>query len=64
VAFRYASSSHDGRLPRRVAALIDNGAVISTLEHRVESINAENLEKAHVMLEQGSAYGKIVLENF
>lgn len=47
-----------------VAALIDNGEIITTIAHRLGTINAENLKKAHAMLEGQQAHGKIVLEGF
>ena len=47
-----------------VANLIDNGIIKSTLGEHFGQINAENLRKAHALLESGKAKGKIVLEGF
>lgn len=47
-----------------VAGLIDAGKVRSTLTETYGTINAENLKKAHALIESGKARGKIVLEGF
>ncbi|MEM8887258.1 MAG: zinc-binding alcohol dehydrogenase family protein [Bacteroidota bacterium] len=47
-----------------VADLIDQGIIKSTLGEHFGQINAENLRKAHALLESGKAKGKIVLEGF
>ena len=52
------------KLLNAVAKLIDQGAVRSTVAHRLGPIKAENLLKAHAMLEARKAHGKIVLEGF
>lgn len=48
----------------KVANLIDQGIIKSTLGENFGQINAENLRKAHALLESGKAKGKIVLEGF
>lgn len=48
----------------KVADLIDKGIIKSTLGEHFGQINAENLRKAHALLESGKAKGKIVLEGF
>ena len=52
------------RLLNRVAQLIDDGVLRTTLGEHFGSINAANLRKAHGLLESGRAKGKIVLEGF
>ncbi|WP_238085176.1 zinc-binding alcohol dehydrogenase family protein [Pseudescherichia vulneris] len=52
------------RLLTRVASLIDNGVIKTTLGEHFGAINAENLRKAHRLLESHRAVGKIVLEGF
>jgi zinc-binding alcohol dehydrogenase family protein len=47
-----------------VAALVDAGRLRSTLGDHFGRINAENLRRAHALLESGQARGKIVLEGF
>jgi zinc-binding alcohol dehydrogenase family protein len=47
-----------------VARLIDEGTIKTTLGEHMGQINAENLRKAHGLIESGRARGKIVLEGF
>lgn len=47
-----------------VSNLIDEGVIKTTVGEHFGRINAENLRKAHALLESGKAKGKIVLENF
>ena len=51
-------------LLNRVAALIDDGTLKTTVGEHFGVINAENLRRAHALLESGKAKGKIVLEGF
>lgn len=53
---------HD--LLNKLADLIDNGKLKSTLTERIEPINATNLRFVHEKMETGRSIGKIVLENF
>ena len=46
------------------AQLVDKGTVKTTVGEHFGKINAENLRKAHALLESGKAKGKIVLEGF
>ena len=48
----------------RVSALVDDGTVRTTLGNYFGTINADNLKRAHQLLESGSSCGKIVLEGF
>lgn len=48
----------------RVAQLIDDGVLKTTLGKHLGAINAANLRKAHALLESRRAVGKIVLEGF
>jgi zinc-binding alcohol dehydrogenase family protein len=47
-----------------VARQIDAGVLRTTLGEHYGRINAENLRRAHALLESGRAKGKIVLEGF
>lgn len=47
-----------------VAALVDAGTIRTTLGENFGRINAENLRRAHALIESGKARGKIVLEGF
>ena len=51
-------------LLNRVADLIDAGTLKTTVGEHFGAINAENLRRAHALLESGKAKGKIVLEGF
>jgi NADPH:quinone reductase len=53
-----------GHLLNLVAERVDAGQVQSTLQTKLGTINAENLRKAHALVESGKTVGKIVLENF
>ncbi|RKP58968.1 zinc-binding alcohol dehydrogenase family protein [Pararobbsia silviterrae] len=48
----------------RVASLIDAGTIRTTVSGNFGTINAENLRKAHALIESNKAKGKIVLEGF
>ncbi|MDD0976320.1 zinc-binding alcohol dehydrogenase family protein [Pseudomonas fontis] len=51
-------------LLNRVAELIDAGTLKTTVGEHFGTINAQNLRRAHALLESGVAKGKIVLEGF
>lgn len=48
----------------KVASLIDQNEIKTTLNKRLSPINALNLKKAHQLIESGSSIGKVVVENF
>lgn len=52
------------QLLSRVAQLVDAGTLRSTLGAHFGSITAENLRRAHALIESGQARGKVVLEGF
>lgn len=52
------------RLLNTVADLVDAGKIQSTLTQRLSPITAENLRKAHALVEKGNMIGKVVLEQF
>ena len=52
------------RLLERVAELIDAGVLRTTLHAHFGRIDADNLRRAHALLESGESRGKIVLEGF
>ena len=47
-----------------IAELINKDQLVTTVNLVMKPINAENLRKAHAMIEQGSAIGKIVLADW
>lgn len=52
------------RLLDDVAQLVDDGVIRTTLGEHFGTINAENLRRAHALIESGRARGKVVLEGF
>ena len=62
--FETADIAEQHRLLTRVAALIDDGIIKTTLGEHFGTINAQNLRKAHQLIETQRAVGKIVLEGF
>lgn len=62
--FQTADMLEQHHLLDRVAELIDDGTLKTTLGEHFGAINANNLRRAHALLESGTARGKIVLEGF
>ena len=62
--FETADMLEQHKLLNRVAALIDDGTLQTTVGEHFGTINAANLRRAHELLESGTAKGKIVLEGF
>lgn len=52
------------KLLTEVARLIDAGTLRTTVGEAIGTINAENLRRAHQLLESGRAIGKLVLTGF
>jgi zinc-binding alcohol dehydrogenase family protein len=52
------------RLLEDVCALVDAGVLKSTLVVDAGKINLENLKRAHLLVEQGKGFGKVVLNEF
>lgn len=52
------------RLLNEIAALVDKGELVTTVNEIIQPINAENLRKAHAAVEQGSSIGKLVLADW
>jgi zinc-binding alcohol dehydrogenase family protein len=51
-------------LLNEVSELVDAGVIRSTVAETLGSINADNLKKAHALIESGRTRGKLVLEEF
>jgi zinc-binding alcohol dehydrogenase family protein len=62
--FGTADMARQGKILDAVAALIDAGKVRSTATDTFGVINADNLKRAHALIESGKAKGKVVLEGF
>jgi NADPH2:quinone reductase len=48
----------------KIAALVDEGRIRTTLTQTMGTINAANLKKAHALIESGKMKGKLVLAGF
>lgn len=71
IEFMYARSMYNAKdmdeqskLLNRVADLVDQGYIRTTIAKNLGTINAQNIRAAHEELEAGVAIGKIVLEGF
>ncbi|ONN66145.1 zinc-binding alcohol dehydrogenase family protein [Herbaspirillum sp. VT-16-41] len=62
--FQTADMIRQHELLQRVAQLIDEGVLRTTTGEHFGSINAENLRRAHALIETNRARGKVVLEGF
>lgn len=62
--FHTADMGQQGVLLNEVSRLIDDGAVRTTLGENFGLINADNLKRAHALIESERARGKVVLEGF
>ncbi|MFJ4194528.1 zinc-binding alcohol dehydrogenase family protein [Pseudomonas sp. NPDC089534] len=62
--FETADMLEQHKLLNRVAGLIDDGTLKTTVGEYFGRIDAANLRRAHALLESGKAKGKIVLEGF
>ncbi len=52
------------RILCEVAELVDSGVIRTTMREHFGTINADNLKRAHAVIESGRSIGKIVLEGF
>jgi zinc-binding alcohol dehydrogenase family protein len=62
--FGTADMAEQGRLLARVAALVDEGHLRTTVSEQMSPINAANLKRAHALIESGRMRGKLVLNGF
>lgn len=62
--FNTADIIEQHKLLNRVAELVDQGVLKTTLGQNLGEINVNNLLKAHEILESHTAIGKLVLEGF
>ncbi|SCM77451.1 putative zinc-dependent alcohol dehydrogenase protein [uncultured Pleomorphomonas sp.] len=62
--FETPDMGEQGRLLTEVARLVDAGRLRTTVTEVLRPINADNLRRAHAIIESGRARGKIVLEGF
>lgn len=62
--FETADMIEQHNLLNYVSSCIDKGSLRTTLSDTLRPINAENLRKAHAMLEGGASIGKVVLADW
>lgn len=62
--FETPDMEEQGKLLSEVARLVDAGQLRTTVTEVMRPINADNLRRAHAIIESGRARGKIVLEGF
>lgn len=62
--FQTPDMGKQGELLAEVAALVDAGRIRSTVSENFGVINAQNLRRAHALIESGRAQGKVVLQGF
>lgn len=62
--FATADMAEQGVLLNEVSRLVDAGALRTTLAETFGAITADNLKRAHALIESGRSRGKIVLEGF
>jgi len=62
--FNTADMAEQNRILNRIAELVDAGTIRTTANENFGTINAENLKRAHALLESNRAQGKIVLAGF
>lgn len=62
--FKTADMIRQHEILDEIAQLVDQGVLQSTAKNHLGKINADNLKKAHAILESGTSIGKIVLEGF
>ncbi len=62
--FETADMVKQHELLNRVSSMVDAGELRTTLGEHFGRISAENLRRAHALIESGRAVGKIVLEDF
>jgi NADPH2:quinone reductase len=63
-SFQTADMIGQHHLLNDVADMIDKGVLRTTLEQTYGTINAENLKRAHALIESGKSVGKVVLEGW
>ena len=62
--FQTADMAEQSRILNAVTELVEVGKVQTTMTNMFGMINASNLKRAHALLEEGKARGKLVLTGF
>jgi zinc-binding alcohol dehydrogenase family protein len=61
--FQTADMVRQHELLNRVAQMVEEGALKTTLSEHAGALTADNLRRVHALIESGRAHGKIVLEH-
>lgn len=62
--FQTADMHEQAVILNKVAALVDEGKIKTTMNKHLGTMNAESIQQAHSLIESGQSIGKIVLEGF
>ncbi len=62
--YKTADMIEQQKLLNKVADLINEGVLTTTANTLLQPINAENLRKAHAIIEQGNSIGKLVITDW
>ena len=62
--YKTADMIEQQKLLNKVAELINEGVLSTTANTLLQPINAENLRKAHALIEQGNSIGKLVITDW
>ena len=62
--YKTADMIEQQRLLNKVTDLINEGVLSTTANTFLQPINAENLRKAHAIIEQGNSIGKLVISDW
>lgn len=62
--FQTADMHEQAVILNKVATLVDEGKIKTTMNKHLGRINAENIQQAHSLIETGQSIGKMVLEGF
>lgn len=60
--YQTADMVHQHELLNRVAGMIEDGTLKTTLSEHAGALTVDNLRRVHALIESGRAHGKIVLE--
>lgn len=62
--FQTEDMDEQGKLLNQISQLVENDTLQTTMHEHLTPINADNLRKAHALVEQGNMIGKVVLSGW